>query len=433
MSASPQILAADWTWTGTRFEPGLAIRLAADGTIAGVEPLHPDQQNVVQLKGRALLPGFVDAHSHAFQRGLRSDAQRFDAGAGNFWTWRETMYRLAGSLDAERFYEISKQCFREMLRAGITSVGEFHYLHHAGVDYDDWAFDDAIISAAKDAGIRLVLIQTFYATGAINRPLEGTQRRFGPVSRDEFARQLDRLATKLESSTQTLALACHSIRAAGIEDLHYFRDYAARSKMPFHMHVEEARKEIEECTTAYGTNPLRLLLHRIRIDDRVTAIHCTHSNPEDLREWALCGGRICLCPITEGNLSDGFPNVPTMRDAGAQACIGSDCNIRISMAEELRWLEFAQRLRHERRGIVIDRSGSCADELFRIGTISGAQSIGLNAGKVQAGALADLISVDLTHESMRGCNENSILDSLIFGSGNGSIDQVWVGGIARPR
>jgi formimidoylglutamate deiminase len=165
----------------------------------------------------------------------------------------------------------------------------------------------------------------------------------------------------------------------------------------------------------------------------VTAIHCTHSSPEDLREFIARGGRICLCPITEGNLSDGFPDLPTIRASGGKVCVGTDSNIRIAMTEELRWLEFAQRLRREQRGIVVDGSHRTAPALLQIGTINGTESIGLNAGAIAPGKLADLIAIDLDHPSMRGCTEDSILDSLILGSGSGPISHVWVGGVARVK
>lgn len=423
---SDQTILAKFVWDGTTFQRDVVVHVRADGTIAKVAKPQAAQRVSIALDHHALLPGFVNAHSHAFQRGLRREAQQFDAGAGNFWSWRETMYRLAESLDVDSFYETSKQCFSEMLRAGMTSVGEFHYLHHAGDD-KRWAFDEAIVSAARDAGIRLVLIQTYYATGAIGRPLEGAQIRFGPVSRDEFVRQFNRIGAH--------AVACHSIRAVTIEDLKYFRDFARRNNLPFHIHVEEARKEISDCIEAYGTNPLRVLLNENLIDERVTAIHCTHSSPDDLREYIARGGRICLCPITEGNLSDGFPDLPTIRAAKGYVCIGTDSNIRISMTEELRWLEFAQRLRREQRGIVVDRAHRSAAALRKIGSNSGAASLGLAAGVISPMAFADLIAVDLDHPSMRGCTEDSIFDSLIFGSGNGPISHVWVGGVARvtPR
>jgi formimidoylglutamate deiminase len=418
LSSTNQVLIPEFVWNGSSFQRDAAVHVRADGTIDRIAKPQAADQSVLRLPRHALLPGFVNAHSHAFQRGLRSQAQRFDTGAGNFWSWRETMYRLAESLDVESFYEISKRCFTEMLRAGMTSVGEFHYLHHAGDK--QWAFDDAIIAAARDAGIRLVLIQCLYSTGAIGQPLTGAQVRFGPVSRQEFLCQFER--------TGAGALACHSIRAVTLDDLKYFRDYAAGNDLPFHIHVEEARKEISDCIAAYGANPLKVLLDQIKIDDRVTAIHCTHSTPDDLREFISRGGRICLCPITEGNLSDGFPDVPTIRAAGGKICIGTDSNIRLCMNEELRWLEFAQRLRREQRGIVVDESHRPASALLRIGTSNGAESIGLDAGAIVPGNFADLVAVDLDHPSMRGCDDDSIFDALILGSGNGPIDRVWVGG-----
>jgi formimidoylglutamate deiminase len=418
LSRTHQVLIPEFVWDGSSFQRDLAVHVRADGTIDRIAKPQAADRDALRLPRHALLPGFVNAHSHAFQRGLRSQAQRFDTGAGNFWSWRETMYRLAESLDVQSFYEISKQCFNEMLRAGMTSVGEFHYLHHAGDQ--QWAFDDAIIAAARDAGIRLVLIQCFYSTGAIGQPLTGAQVRFGPVSREQFIVQFER--------TGAQALACHSIRAVTLDDLKYFRNYARANDLPFHIHVEEARKEIADCVDAHGANPLKVLLDQIKIDDRVTAIHCTHSSPDDLREFISRGGRICLCPITEGNLSDGFADVPTMRSAGGKICIGTDSNIRLCMNEELRWLEFAQRLRREQRGIVVDDSHRTASALLRIGTSNGAESIGVDAGTIAPGNLADLIAVDLDHPSMRGCDKDSILDSLILGSGNGPIDQVWVGG-----
>lgn len=424
---SAQIILADFVWDGAVFLRDVAVYVRADGTIEKIAKPQAADAQVIRLGSHALLPGFVNAHSHAFQRGLRREAQRFDAGAGDFWSWRETMYRLAESLDVESFYETSKQCFGEMLRAGMTSVGEFHYLHHAGAD-KHWVFDDAIISAARDAGIRMVLIQTFYSTGAIGQPLTGAQTRFGPVSREEFIRQFECIGAT--------ALACHSVRAVTPDDLRYFRDYASANDLPFHIHVEEARKEISDCIAAYGANPLKVLLMEIKIDDCVTAIHCTHSTPDDLHEFISRGGRICLCPVTEGNLSDGFPDVPAIRAAHGNLCIGTDSNIRLCMNEELRWLEFAQRLRREQRGIVVDDSHRTATALMRIGTSNAAESIGLNAGKIAPGNFADLVAVDLDHPSMRGCNEDSILDSLILGSGNGPIDHVWVGGqlrMKRPR
>jgi formimidoylglutamate deiminase len=424
---SATVILPELTLIGEEFRRDVAVRVKSDGTIESVG-LRTSADLGDELKRRALLPGFVNAHSHAFQRGLRARAQRFDTGSGNFWTWRDTMYELADSLDASEFYETCKQCFQEMLRAGITTVGEFHYLHHAGLTCDDWAFDAPLLSAARDSGIRLVLIQTYYATGNFGQELADAQKRFSGVSREQFLKQFDRLTRELHPATQTAAIACHSVRAAPIDDMVFFRDFSIANRLPFHIHIEEARKEIDDCRAAHGMNPLALLLDRLKIDDSFTAIHCTHSTADDLREYLSRGGRICLCPLTEGNLSDGFPDVPTIRECGGQLCFGTDSNIRISANEELRWMEFAQRLRRERRGVIADTSGSSAAKLHEIGTRSGARALGLRGGGIAPGNPADLIAIDLDHLSMRGATDDAILDSLIFGCGNGPIDHVWVAG-----
>jgi formimidoylglutamate deiminase len=424
-----QVILAELVWTNGRFERDRAVVVGDHGRIVSVEPRAPHHQGI-ELRRRAVLPGFVNAHSHAFQRDLRSQPQRFDTGSGTFWTWRETMYRLADALDVQSFYDTSRLAYQEMLAAGITCVGEFHYLHHAG-DNGRWAFDDAIIAAARDAGIRLVLLQCYYATGAIGKPLEGAQRRFGPGSREEFLRQLDQVIARLDPATQSIGLAPHSIRAVSLDDLKFLADISAKNHWPFHMHVEEQRQEIEQCVAAYGKNPLRLLLDELPIDSRFTAIHCTHSNPSDLAQLAACGGGACLCPLTEGNLADGIAPVPAMRWRDLRLCVGSDSNIRISMTEELRWLEFAQRLAREQRGIIVDRAGRCAAGLLKIATMNGADALHVNAGTIAPGKCADLVSINLRHPSVGGAADDAVLDSLILGSGNDAIDRVWVNGVTR--
>ncbi len=421
-----QILIADLTWTGTRFERDVEIHVDAQGRIRRVRCVDPSTHGAIRLEGRALLPGMIYAHSHAFQRALRTRPERFDTGTGNFWTWRDTMYRLVAELEPDSFYEISRQCFREMLLAGVTSVGEFHYLHHA--PNVPWTFDEAILSAAREAGIRICLIQCFYASGGIGRPLEGAQQRFDAITVDDFLRQFERLAGMLDARTQSLGLACHSIRAARIEDIEAIYRRAIELDVPFHIHVEEQRREIHECMAAYGVGPLRLMLRQLPIDRHFTAIHCTHSTPDDLRELVSRGGRICVCPSTEGNLADGLPALPEIRQAGGKLCIGSDCNLRICVTEDLRWLEFAQRLANERSGMIVDGDGHVAPALFELATVNGADSLKLRTGSIEAGNFADLIAIDLNHPSLFGATPESLLHGFIFGSGNGPIDQVWVGG-----
>ena len=235
------VLEADLTWTGTGFEPRVQIAIGPDGRIEGVGALR--RADATRLAGMALLPGFVDTHSHAFQRGLRGHGEGFPAGAGSFWTWREAMYALVGSLGRASLRALSARAFAEMRDAGITTVGEFHYVHHEREG--DFALDEAVLEAAAETGIRIVLLYCYYATGAPGRPLEGAQRRFATPSVPEFWRQVDRLAPSLDPATQTLGVAPHSIRAASPREIREIHQEATRRGLPFHMHVEEQRREID--------------------------------------------------------------------------------------------------------------------------------------------------------------------------------------------
>ncbi|HEX5715344.1 MAG TPA: amidohydrolase family protein, partial [Thermoanaerobaculia bacterium] len=235
------VLEADWTWTGERFESGVQVRIE-EGRITEVGTLGSPAQ---RLEGRALLPGMISSHSHAFQRGLRGQGERFPAGAGSFWTWREAMYGLVGRLEPDELQALCLQTFREMRAAGITCVGEFHYFHH-GSELDGWAFDEPVLRAAAEAGIRIALLQSYYRTGAIGQPLEGPQRRFDGSSPAAFWEQVDRLGTLLNPATQTLGASVHSLRAASLEDLRAVYDEARRRDLVFHIHVEEQRREIQD-------------------------------------------------------------------------------------------------------------------------------------------------------------------------------------------
>ncbi|HKY60000.1 MAG TPA: amidohydrolase family protein, partial [Gemmatimonadota bacterium] len=248
------VVEADLTWTGERFEAGVQVAIGSEGRIKAVGRLGRPADR--RLERRALLPGLVSAHSHAFQRGLRGRGERFPHGAGSFWTWREAMYGLVESLDGERFRRVCAQTFREMLDAGITAVGEFHYLHHSP-DGPDHAFDRLVLDAAAEAGIRIALLSTCYETEGIGRPLEAAQRRFA-TSGAAFLESLDRLQQELDPSTQSLGIAAHSVRAVPLEEIVRLHQEATRRGLVFHMHVAEQRREVEECVERYGRSPLAL-------------------------------------------------------------------------------------------------------------------------------------------------------------------------------
>jgi formimidoylglutamate deiminase len=420
------VIQADYTWLGDGFAGGVQVAVAGDGRIEAVGTLG--RGVTYRLEHTALLPGFVSAHSHAFQRGLRGMSERFPVAAGTFWTWRESMYQLVASLEPDSFRQLSAQAFREMRDAGITAVGEFHYVHHQ--TEADHVFDGILVEAAREAGIRLVLLQTFYASGGIGKPLEGAQRRFATPSLEQYWKQLDRLAGMLDPASQTLGIAAHSIRAVGLDEIGALHQEATRRDLPFHMHVEEQRAEIAECVAAYGKAPMSLLNERLEPGGNVCAVHCTHTAADDMTRFLQSGGALCLCPLTEANLGDGLPALRGL--AGARLSLGTDCNARISMVEEMRLLEYGQRLRDERRGALVGASGRVATTLLAAATEGGAQALKLQAGRIEPGYWADLVALDLSTPSLAGLPAAALLEGMVFGGGNEVISGTFVGGRWRP-
>jgi formimidoylglutamate deiminase len=407
-----KVLEADLTWRRGRFDAGVQVEVLDDGTIGRVGPgLSKD---VERLEGEALLPGFVNAHSHAFQRGLRGKAESF----GSFWSWREEMYRLAQSLDVEHFRRLSTLAFREMLASGITTVGEFHYLHHLEGSHG-YELDQAVVEAAREAGIRLVLLDVCYMTGDVGKPLEGVQARFGSRSVDEFLES----AARIEAQ----GLVAHSIRAVPIEAIARIHEEARRRNLVFHMHVEEQEREIEASLAHYGKRPLALLLDRLEIGLETTAVHCTHSHEDDLGRFLETGASVCVTPLTEANLADGIPPALLARP-GAHLSLGSDSNLRIDFTEEMRHLEYAQRLRAEKRGIFVDGSGSVASRLFEIATRAGARSLGLRAGEIETGCASDFLTLNLGSPVVLEISPDDLMTAFVLGAGREAIRRVAVSG-----
>ncbi len=421
------ILEADLTWTGERFEPGVRVAIGPDGRIAEVGAQGPEPAE--RLRGRALLPGFVNAHSHAFQRGLRGRGERFPRGAGSFWSWREAMYALVDELDGRELRALTRLAFHEMLAAGITTVGEFHYLHHER-DGRPWELDQAVLEAARETGIRLVLLEVFYRTGGIGKLLQGAQQRFDARSTREYWRQMDALAGRLDPVRESLGAAPHSIRALSREDLGAIHAEARARGLVVHMHVEETRKEIEECRAAHGETPMGLLLNGLELDGAFTAVHGTHTDPAQLAAFLERGANLCLCPLTEANLGDGIPHLLAPPE-GALA-LGTDSNARISMAEEMRWCEYGQRLRREERGALADGAGQIARRLLAAATAGGARSLGVAAGALEPGRWADFVELDLASEELAGWSAETLLESFVFGASERSIAGTWVGGRRIP-
>lgn len=428
-----QIIEAEWTWTGQSLEPGVQIAIDDRGRIETVGRFGATATK--RLARRALLPGFVNAHSHAFQRGLRGLGETYPTGQGDFWSWREAMYELVLRVTPDELKCLCRRAFDEMLSCGFTTVGEFHYLHHSNIgatsgeeSAGDFAFDEIVLEAAADAGIRIVLLQSYYKTGAMGMPLAGGQRRFATPDVDAFLRRVDAIAGRLRGDSQTLGLAPHSLRAVPPDDLVRLHRAAVERGLVCHIHVEEQRKEIEESVAVLGRTPLEWLMESVALGPRDTIIHATHSTAQNLRRFIASGANICVCPITEGNLGDGLGDVATMLERPDAVCIGTDSNVRIDAAEELRWLEFVRRLKHERRGICRDETGDAARQLLRCGAENGARALGIPTGRMEAGNWADFAAIDLETPELLGANVESAVTAFLFGGSGAAVREVCVGG-----
>ncbi|MBL8878454.1 MAG: formimidoylglutamate deiminase [Phycisphaerales bacterium] len=425
MNQPQQIIEADLTYHDGRFVPHLQVGIDAEGRISGVGKLGVATR---RMTGRALLPGFVNVHSHAFQRALRGFGETFPEGQGDFWSWREAMYKLVQRIDRASMKRLCKLAFEEMLDAGITTVGEFHYLHHHDPNVCDYSLDEIVLHAAAETGIRLVMLASYYRTGGVGAPLTGGQRHFATNGVEDFLRQVDRLARQVDSRTQTIGLAPHSVRAVPLADLRELAAAAKERGWVCHMHVEEQRKEIEEFRAAHEVNPLNWMLDHLDVDERYTIVHGTHSDPEDMVRFVGRGGHVCVCPLTEGNLGDGINNPPAMSARPGRICVGTDSNVRLDMFEEIRWFEFVQRLHREKRGVLRRADGELAGVLLDCATINGASSLALPTGRIEAGRWADLVAVDLTHRTVEGFTAESLAAHLVFGTGRDVIRKVCVGG-----
>jgi formiminoglutamate deiminase len=371
------------------------------------------------------LPGFANAHSHAFQRALRGRAQA--AGRGSFWTWREQMYELAATLDPDSYLRLARATYGEMALAGITAVGEFHYLHHGadGTPYDDPnAMGRALVYAAADAGVRLTLIDACYLHGGFGEELAGAQRRFGDADAHAWAERVDALAADADADPAgglRIGAAVHSVRAVDRESARVVAEWASARNAPLHAHVSEQPAENEACAAAYGVTPTELLADAGALGERFTAVHATHPSPEDIE--LLAGATVCLCPTTERDLADGIGPARQLRDAGVALSLGSDSHALIDMLEEARAVELDERLATRVRG------SHSAAELLTAATSGGYHCIGRpDGGRIDAGALADVATVSLGSVRLAGTSAESALDSVVFAGTAADVTHVVCGG-----
>jgi formimidoylglutamate deiminase len=369
-----------------------------------------------RLVGRAIAPGFVNAHSHAFQRGLRGRVERRapDHLEDDFWSWRERMYALAESLDPASIREASERCFREMLSAGYTSVAEFHYVHHRpdGKPYGQPnALAEAVAEAAQQAGIRLLLLPVAYARGGIPR--------FRDAGVDDFLERVDALRgwAKGRDLVQ-VGVAAHSVRAVPRAWLERIGEYARRNGMPLHVHADEQPREIEECRDEHGMRPVELLAETGFLGRRTTVVHATHADERELGLLAERGSSVCACPTTEGNLGDGFLPAQSILRLGIGLQIGSDSHVRIDPFEELREIETGARRLSGRRNVLV-QPGEDSPTPWLL-------AAGWGRDSLETGGPADFVEIDLEHPEVADVED--LPSALVFGAGSGVVVATWSGG-----
>ena len=375
------------------------------------------------------LPGMANVHSHGFQRGLAGRAE-FRGGSDSFWTWRDVMYRFVTAISPDDVEALSALAFAEMLEGGFTRVGEFHYVHNdpAGKNYANIGeMSERIAAAAGLSGIGLTLLPVFYERGGFDgRAPNPAQRRFC-LPMEKFAALLDASAKAIQPlDGAILGLAPHSLRAVSPTSL--ARLVPLMKDRPIHIHIAEQQREVDDCERALAARPVRWLLDNMPVDSRWCLIHATHTDENEIMALARSGAVAGLCPISEANLGDGLFPLPDYLAQDGHFGIGSDANTFLSVAEELRLLEYGQRLARQSRNIAAsDRQPSTGRTLFETAVAGGAQALGIAAG-FMLGAPADILALDGGHEIFANCPDDRILDCLIFAGSARLITEVWRGG-----
>ncbi|UQA95062.1 formimidoylglutamate deiminase [Streptomyces halobius] len=407
-------------WLGTHVEPGVALDVA-NGRIAAVRTGVPaPPPGAVALRGLTI-PGMCNTHSHAFHRALRGVAQ---VGSGTFWTWRDVMYSVADKLTPESYFQLARAVYAEMALAGITCVGEFHYLHHApgGTRYDDPnAMGEALIAAAADAGIRITLLDTAYLSAGFGDPPNRHQLRFSDGTAAAWVRRADALKDGREHAR--IGAAVHSVRAVPAGQLSTVADWARERRAPLHVHLSEQTAENDACRDAHGRTPTQLLADHGALGPRTTAVHATHLTPEDI---GLLGGTrtgVCMCPTTERDLADGIGPAVQLQAHGSPLSLGSDSHAVIDLLEEARAMELDERLRSRTRG------HWTAAALLHAATADGHAALGWDdAGALRAGALADLTTLALDSVRTAGAPPRLGAEMAVFAASAADVRHTVVGG-----
>jgi formimidoylglutamate deiminase len=388
---------------------------------------------IVNLPGRALLPGFVNAHSHSFQRLIRGKSESRIVSGKDFWSWRGTMYHAAAELSAEDVFHVARMAFLEMALAGTTTVGEFHYLHNdiSGRPYDDPnLLAKQVIAAARSVGIRVVLLRTAYLRSGYQMLPDPGQARFFE-STANFIRNMQALVEEFADASPDVrfGVAPHSIRAVPLQDVKEIAAWADSRQLPLHMHVSEQVAENEACLREYGYTPVQLLSRNNILSSRFTAVHAIHIRPDEVEQLASAGSAICSCPTTERNLGDGIFAADQVMSSSIRVALGSDSQAQIDPLEDARELDYHLRLRDRQRAILDSIEDTpIAERLLASAAKNGARALSVSAGEFIEGSLADAFTVDLDDPSIAGHSPEDLLPILVFSLNRSAIREVFVNG-----
>src|SRR5256714_1095656 len=465
----------DLIYAGGRFETNRALVCDSSGNvvrISSVEDLRDEKR--IRLARRAMLPGLVNAHSHAFQRVLRGRTEYRTSERDSFWTWREMMYSAATRMTPEDVYHASRMAFLEMALGGITAVGEFHYLHHApdATPYEDRnLLAKEIIRAAGDVGVRIALLRVAYARSGFEVETNPKQAGFIESDPEIYLSSVEELIGDLGPSSSStvregsltrpgealshgrvtapcawVGIAPHSVRAVPLAYLKQVVSYADERELKVHMHVAEQPAEVSACVEEYGRTPIGLLETEGLLNDRFTAVHAIHVTTKAIPSFAKTGAMVCACPTTERNLGDGVVPADEYLKHGVAISLGTDSQAQIDLLEDARELEYHLRLRKLERAVLSVTSPSVSDGnsttqalpdsrvsaiasvLFDCATVNGARSIGAPNGSLEVGKPADFFTVDVHDPSIAGASENDLLASIVFTASRAAVCEVVVGG-----
>lgn len=456
MSESKTTWLPEFIYQDGAFQSDHALICGHGGQIVGLQN-GGELENAIPLKGRALLPGLVNAHSHAFQRVIRGRTEyRTANNKDSFWTWREMMYSAATRLRPEDVYDASRMAFLEMALSGITSVGEFHYLHHApdGVPYvDPNLLAKEVVRAAGDVGLRIALLRVAYARSGFETETNPRQGRFIEKDPETYLKHVEQLIGDLKPDMATAmswtGVAPHSVRAVPLDYLKSIIEFAKQKQLPIHMHLAEQPAEVSACIAEHGRSPVALLETEGLLSERFTGVHAIHVTPKAVAMLARARALVCACPTTERNLGDGVVPVDEYFKQGVRVALGSDSHVEIDLLEDARELEYHLRLQKIKRAVLADgvsptvregsvigasepqgagRASALAARLFECATANGAESINSPGGTLAPGRPADFFTVDLNDPSIAGASPDALLSNIVFSLSRTAVKDVVVGG-----